>query len=381
MILLFKKKDREINKQYQINAEVPLFEGIVQDETDQTPFSAPAQSTEAFTTLKSYFLNTEELQTTCTYPVNIKELYPYWLRIQENGNSLLISLTQKYYDWLTCHTNDINDISFLRLEDLIDLENIPNSTLEHLANTYLNSLPKESITQNIVNPEELKKLIDNIKINLYAKKGTEDSFKLVINELFNIDPDTIYISYPKRFVLRLNGGRYDWMRDPTNDPSNPVSGIDLYPSLTNSYLNYSILTDGDLWQEHSYVINVAGLSLTQYQNVVRPILHPAGTLDFFQKRQDIFNRVFEEITVTETETPYFKNYALYKIGSTGSILYTLGCTLAGITSPMYRFPSWDKEISEKYYPGMSFGEINISDFFTLSPADGTTFVNAGLTCS
>jgi hypothetical protein len=55
-------------------------------------------------------------------------------------------------------------------------------------------------------------LVDNVKTNLYAKKGTKDSFKLLINQFFDVDPDLISVSYPKQHILRLNSGRFEWMR-------------------------------------------------------------------------------------------------------------------------------------------------------------------------
>jgi len=372
MFFLFTKTSP--NNDYNTNVDIDSY-------TDIEPL---VQFKSASQPIASFFAPTKELSTTCKYPINIKELFPYWLRLTKDGNSVLISLTEKYYEWLSCNMTDVNDLSFFRLEDLIDLEYLPESLVKHLAFTYMNSLPQESIETNIVTPQKVKEIIDNIKVNLYSKKGAENGFKYVINEFFGNDPDSISISYPKRYLLRLNGGRYDWMRDnlePNNDYS--VRLDDFYPQLTGSYLNYSVLYDNDVWQEHSYVVNVSGLSLDAYENVVKPLLHPAGTKDFFQLRVDVFNNINDGTQIVTNEIPIFANYAVYKLGSTMDIGSTFGCCAAfgGITGyPAYKFPSWDTEIYSKYYIGMTFGQINIGDFLYLSPRSGVTFVNEGLTC-
>lgn len=373
MILLFTKTLPD--KDYSTN----------QDIVDDLDVNAPISFKMMSQPIASFFAPTEDLSTTCKYPIDIRELFPYWLRLTAEGNSVLISLTQSYYDWLSCNINDINDISFFRLEDLIDTENIPESLVEHLAYTYLNSLSSETITQNIVSPDKVLKIIDNVKTNLYSKKGAENGFKYVINEFFGIDPDTISVSYPKRYVLRLNGGRYDWMRDNLESGKNYTTNLDdFYPQLTGSILNYSVIQDNYLWQEHSYVINVAGLTKGSYESAVKPLLHPAGTQDFFDLRQDIFNNIEDTTSFGGAELPLFQNYSMYKLGSTASIGYTLGCSgaaaIGGVTAPIYVFPNWDAEIYAKYYPGMSFGEINIGDFLELLPAEGFTYPNNNLTC-
>lgn len=334
--------------------------------------------------IASFYAPFEGLQASCTYPLNIRELFPYWLRLTENGNSVLISLTESFYQWLCCNNTDINDVSFFRLEDLIDQQYIPADLVEHLSSTYLNALSANTVN-NVIGPEKAKQIIDNIKINLYSKKGSEESFKYVINEFFGVDPNKISISYPKRYVLRLNGGRYDWMRDNLDAQGDYSVNIDdFYPQLAGSYLNYSVLYDNDLWQEHSYVVNTPSVTTTQYESAIRPLLHPAGMKDFFQVRHDIFNSINDNASTIQSELPIFANYALYKLGSTASIGYTFGCSggYGGITGyPIYIFPSWDTEISEKYYSGMSFGQINIGDFLYLSPAAGYTYPNSGLKCT
>lgn len=394
MILLFLNKTLP-DKKYDTNKEVsiinPIFDIDGIDTTEQVAdinnvtvnssgdvsFNAPYQA------MSSFFAPTEDLQTTCKYPINIREMFPYWLRLKKDGDSVLISLTEHYYNWLNCHTTDISSLSFLRLEDLIDLENIPENLIEHLAYTYLNSLPAEEITNKTVSPERVKNLIDNIKVNLYSKKGAEDSFKLLINEFFGVDPDKVIISYPKKYVFRLNGGRFDWMSDNLESVGNYNTNPDsFYPQLAGSILNYSVLQDNYLWQDYSYVVNVSGLTQDVYERTIKPVLHPAGTLDFFNLNQEVFTNIDDATVVVGEEVPLFENYSMYKLGSTATIGYTFGCTAGsgGVTAPIYTFPSWDRDIFSKYYTGMTFGMIQVGDFLTLTPRDGYDYPNDTLIC-
>ena len=375
MLLFFSKTPQ--NKQYITNAALY---GVETPE-DTGDFDPPIISQ-----LSAFFAPNENVPQSCSYPLNVRELFPYWLRIANEGNPLIIGLTEYYYKWLSCNTSDINSLSFFRLEDLVDVENIPEELIEHLVDTYLNSYPKKEIQNGTVSPEKLKNIIDNVKVNLYAKKGASDSFKLLINEFFGVDPDKISVSYPKQYVLRLNSGRFEWMRTSPLEEQNlkQQEYPEFFKNTTGSFLNYSVLYDNDLWQDFSYVVNTPEVTVDQYTNTIRPLVHPAGTKDFFQIRFDLFNNdVQEEVQVTEYETPTIQNYALYTIGSTGTIGYSFGCSGAygGVTGqPSYLFPYWDEEIATYYIQGMSFGEINTGDFFTLYPGVGFTFLNRGLTC-
>lgn len=334
----------------------------------------------------AFFAPEEQPITTCTYPMRVEELFPYWLRLNVQGSSNLLLMTKKYYDWLSCGMTE-NSVSFLNLEDLIDIETIPDELLKYQLFSYVNSFPVENIKtadnpDGNVDPAAVRKLFDNVKINLYTKKGTEESFKLVLENLFNIPASKVSISYPKRYVMRLNAGRFDWMRDDnavTEPYTNNKSGYN--PQLVGSYLNHSILQDNNLWQEYSYVLNISGLSADVYQSTVRPLVHPAGTKDFYNVRQDIFNNISDSTSVVKYEIPTIKNYAVYNVLDSETILCGFGCS-GPTDNPGYpfEFPSWDDEISAKYYTGMTFGMINIGDFIRLSSIDGI-YPNDGKSCA
>lgn len=312
----------------------------------------------------------------CVYPIDIPSLFPRWLqKISTSGNSNLIELTKRYYNWLVCESYDINSVGFLDLESINDIENMPDSYVKYMASTYLPSINPMSInypgySDGNIDHSKIRLLLDNIKINLYSRKGSKDSYVIAINELFDILPENINISYPKKFVMRLNGGRYDWMGLETTQVPDTIASIT--PELTSSFLNFSVLSDNSLWQDYSYVVNVAGLSLDAYNNVIRPLLHPAGTADFFEIREDIFNNNSETIHFSASEIPVIRNYRGYTLGSSTS----LSSCSQGAGYRTFVFPSWDIEISS--HSGVTFGNINIDDFLLLTPQSGSVYPNESL---
>lgn len=362
MILIFKNNNYELN-------------------TNATDFGLTnTEFVDSTTNISSFFIKTNETGITCEYPQNIKNLFPRWLRLSNNSNSILIALTQQYYEWIACNSSDITDIEFLNLEDLTNIDNIPTELLSNIANSYVNALPKESVTSGLVSESGLKTLIKNIKTNLYSKKGTEESIKLIINKVFDIPVENISISYPKKYTFKLNGGSFDWMRDNLNTVGEYYLNLaSFYPQLTGSRLNFSVLSDNDVWQGYSYVVNCADLSDEQYSGVVRPITRPTGYKDIFNYKPEVFNNEFNSASfITIYEIPKIQNYSGYTLGSKQTIGYTFGCA-SGFTSPIYVFPTWDVEISQ-YPAGVSFGSIMLSDFFKLFPNPGYTFPNELFTC-
>lgn len=365
MILLFTKSIP--NKTYQLNIDVGSPNDIGRPSNETAFVANPPQFPS--------WSPTQTLPPSCSYPLNINELFPYWLRqASTNTNANLISLTQNYYQWLTCYSADINSVGFFDLESINDVETMPDKYVPYFSDVYLNSIPSNQInypgySSGNVDQIKIRSLVENVKTNLYSRKGTKSSYELVINKLYDIPPENISITNPKQYIMRLNSGRFDWMQDNVTNPSDSQSTFE--PSLTSSYLNISVLPDTNLWQDYSYVVNVSGLSLAAYDGVIRPLLHPAGTLDFFQLTQNVFNNTTEVITTTTDEIPVITNYVGYTFGSTTTLAR---CVLGPGSDPTFVFPTWDKEIS-KYSPGVSFGGINIGDFLLLTPLTGFTHPN------
>jgi hypothetical protein len=80
----------------------------------------------------------------------------------------------------------------------------------------------------------------------------------------------------------------------------------------------------------------------------------------------------------QTETTLIQNYSKYTIYSNSTINYSLGCSTK-FRAPNYVFPSWDKKISN--YTGITFGKIQIKDFFVLTNRQaGINTPNTLLSC-
>ena len=322
MILIFKKFITK--KPREINVAIDSFEEI-QNEESINLVNFP----QAFPSA---------VPPSCAYPLDIMSLFPRWLhKISISGDANLIELTKQYYDWLVCKSNDINSVGFLNLESINDIETMPNSYVKYAASSYLPSLHTNVInydgyTGGHVDQNKIRLLLDNVKTNLYSRKGSKQSYDTVVDTLFGISAENINISYPKKFVMRLNSGKYDWMG---------IETVELGEA---------------------------------YTNVVRPLVHPAGTADFFQIRQDIFNNNSETVSVFTSEIPKINNYYGYTMGSFSSLS---SCDQGPGGDKTFVFPSWDEEIS-LYNSGVTFGNINIVDFTTLTPKSGMGYPNESI---
>jgi hypothetical protein len=391
MLLFFKNKFKNLESQLVddlSNYKIPTISTLTTSPLVQSEFETVISSTTNNNTNFTAFIAPQiSPKPVCTYPIQVEDMFPFWLKNSSNGQSNLILMTKAYYDWLSCGVTG-SSVSFLNLEKLIDVATTPDNLLKNKLFSYINSFPSEQIKTDTnptgkVNPENVKNLLDNVRINLYTKKGTEDSFKLVLQSLFDITADKISISYPKRYVMRLNGGRFDWMRNESSNQEPYQNNTNGYnPQLVGSYLNHSIIQDNDLWQEYSYVLNISDLPADNYKEIVRPLVHPAGTKDFYNVRQDIFNNIFDSSSVSKYEIPIIKNYAMYSIltSSSPNVCDTCNDIATGVTGPPHVFPSWDDEISTKYYSGMTFGMINIGDFLRLTSISDN-YPNDGISCT
>lgn len=369
MILFFNKT--KPNKTYNVNAESSITEAL-----DKVVDSEISNFNSGFSETHAFFMPSAPTATNKpSYPTNIASLFPMWLRkISEDNTTSLINLTKIYYDWLY-------NYGYFQLEKTSNLEYMLGSHVSYLSEVYLNAIPTKEInyaagdyndgyTGGHVDQAKIRSLIDNVKVNLYSRKGTPDSFKYAINQLYGVDVDTISVSYPKKYVLRLNSGKFDWIRGTTR--ASIYDTEKFTPDMTSGYLNFSILGDGNLWQDYSYVVNTAGLSADSYNKVIHPLVHPAGTLDFFQKREDIFDNSEEFIIQLPTvEIPIIQFYTGYTLGSSTSLAACEGSRSGQVNN--YVFPSWDVEIST--HPGVTFGNINIGEFLNLMPVSGQPYPN------
>jgi len=296
------------------------------------------------------------------YPLDPQELFPYWIQTAKVENQPnLIDLVKYYYEWLYNNTGNITPyFGFFELDKLKDHnKNTQKTILDYFINTYLPSLDKSLIGTQITT-EQVKSIINSVKVKLNNRKGTESSFKYLISLFFNLQQSDIYITYPKKYLMVLNGGI-----------NSEIAGAD--PNLRGK-LNFSILQDNTIWNDYTYIINIENIAAPSsgqiYENVLKPLLHPAGFNDRYQERKDIFNRNNENFDQRVSEIPYVKNYTTYTLNDTSSV-YECGDVYV-----QHVFPSWAQSISD----GVPFGSINIGTFLELRPKIEGNFPNDSLTC-
>ena len=153
--------------------------------------------------------------------VDIRHLFPLWLieRYVDGSsvNSFIINFTQAYYDWLYSKKGfsfgkyEIGEIPFLQL---VDIDNCPTEYLEHFAFSYASGFPQSVFDYSGDLDDEtlayFRNFIKGIRDNFYQKKGTESSYEYFFRTLYGQQEwgEDAFIEYPKKYVLRLNGGRF-----------------------------------------------------------------------------------------------------------------------------------------------------------------------------
>lgn len=323
------------------------------------------------------------------YPLIIKHQFPRWLRDnfdREETASLLIKITEYYYEWLSNEPEKLNDIDLFYLDKNIDIDRTNSSFLEHLSYSYINSFPSEQIikddTGGYVTLDGIRNFFNNIKVNLYQIKSTAKSFLYTISNLLEIDANKIRVLYPKQYILRLNGGRFPWMSSyGVNSSGEYNTTNNYYPSLGGSILNRSVIQDNNFWQDYSYLIDTINENnATKYEQVVAPLLHPAGMKYFFETGSQYIDNIVTVNSDMLFERPIIANYALYKLTDNISLYECTSCAPGSFDAPTYRFPSWDCDIKQKitagqYPPNVDFGSIYIGDFLELRVCPGSVYPN------
>lgn len=320
-----------------------------------------------------------QLGTGCEYPLKISDHFPIWANKKPEGQTgpNLVELVTEYYNWIACATKqNITPIfGFFELEKFKKINELPDDLFFLYAKLYIPSIPNDAL-QNDVSIQELKTLLNGIRKKLYSIKGSEFSFKYLISLFFTVTPDDIYIVYPKKYLMVLNGG-----------VNSELSGIQKLPTIGR--LNYSIIKDSNYWNEYSYIVNIKNegdsISKERLQTLIRPMLHPLGLKDFYQESKVLFSQISETFKSSIYETPKIINYFAYSILSSENNLPDPceGCLDLPQVPNTYKFPTWSLAISDKIkYPnGVTFGSINIEDFWELYPSVDGVFPNTDVTCS
>jgi hypothetical protein len=308
-------------------------------------------------------------------PIQVKNQVPFWLN---DSGSTIIEFLQHYYNWLT-NGYGYTGVNVMDLANLPDVEETPDFLIPNYLKMYAPDMLGIYNIGATYQPttDQIRNTIHNIKTELYQRKSNEDAFRTLMVSLFGISADTIKITYPKRKILRLNGGRLDWM---PNDDYYGITGE--YSSerytMIGSHLNQGVLPDSGMWQDFSYVLaSEIDDSNPYYEAVVKETLHPAGLLGLYEKIEKYSEGGYSPTPIPMSESPSIANYYPYNLQSTATLPRCTGCTgalsISGWQYPTFVYPSWDVEISQG--PSGNFGSILLFDFFTLTYTGGETWPN------
>lgn len=303
-------------------------------------------------------------------PIQVQSQVPYWVK---KSQSSMVSFLQSYYDWLS-QGYGYTGVNMMDLQNLPDISETPEFVLPHFIATYAPDIKGIYDLDPELQPsaDNIRRTIVNIRQEIYQRKSNEDAFKSLMASLFGITADTIKLSYPKRKLMRLNGGRLEWM---SNSDYYGITGEysqERY-TMVGSHLNQGVFPDSGMWQDFSYLLtSEIDDSNPYYEAVVKETLHPAGLLGLYEKVEKYSEGGYEPGPVEDYEIPILVNYYPYTLGSLNSLPKCTGCTGAlskpGWLYPTFVYPSWDVEIANA--DPANFGSIILKDFFRLNSVPG-----------
>ena len=314
---------------------------------------------------------------------DILENFPLWLVEKHNNDETdFINFVQAYYDWLYSHKSGYK-LDIDGLDALADIDTAPKEILKFYMKAYASGFPENmvGVTAGYTGPgieeSEVKDFIKGIRQEFYQRKSNEEAYRYFFESLYGIT-DGVNFSYPKKHMIRLNGGRFEGWKPPyidlDGDPDTTddiqVGNYDVLQHLGGSVLNGSLLQDSDWIQDFSYLIStpLVDNEVVEYQNALEELLHPAGLKVIYEQTMDDFIPPGGETTSGETHImPKISNYYAYKMTSDSSIAGCSGCQ-GGMGATMgddtvgfadyYSSISWDQESGSFYYmqgSGITFG--------------------------
>lgn len=361
----------------------------------------------------------------CISPLNIESQIPFWIKqnySNDETNNYFVDFIKEYYNWLYCGFKKENiNLTPYDIEDLLNVDTVPDEFLNLYVKTYAPFISIASIQET--DRQNLRKFLRSIKTDFLISKGTEGSYRYLLKILFNVN--NVIIDYPKKYLMRLNGGKYidfSWDLVPNSiidlpdnfNQNTPIQdgilagnvGYDSFnrPNLFGSALNESILPDDNFWQEHSYILtsDASVSDAINYKNTVLSATHPAGTIGFFEQYISVGEIDIPgdqptggvPVSVNYSENPVIGRYLLYSPSintnpqndyattfyesySIGSCVdsqgYICWCCLyncnpsgsTGATGPQHYFPSWDPDIKAEIEDGGTLGHMTIQNFLEL----------------
>jgi len=302
--------------------------------------------------------------------IDVKHLFPLWITERSESNSPsnhMVKFIQSYYDWLYNKGGyELSTTTFhtVGLRRLLDIDETPVEFLKHFTYTYASGFPEWYIgltagPGGTDTSPFIRTFIKNVRQGLYQRKSSEEAYRYFFESLF--DAPEISIAYPKKWTLRLNGGRFsnqgeEWAINvvpggggtgsydaPTDwEPGHP-DHPHMHMNLGGSYLNGPYKIQDSYWyQDYSYLLKTGvdvvdpETGLPVYFDVLQTLLHPAGLKGFWEKTEadyippDDYDGGFQDC-----ESPKLGNYFPYKM--TGNVDYVpcIGCSGSGHTYAGY----------------------------------------------
>lgn len=398
---------------------------------------------------RSYAMETTG-ESFCVSPVGVEGQIPFWIK-QNYGNqsneSYFVEFIKSYYNWLYCgFKKDGVNLTPYEIEDLYDIDKVPDAFIDQYAKTYAPFLPlslisNESDTSSQIAIQNIRSFIKSIKSDFLISKGTEGAYRYLLKTLFNIT--NVNIDYPKKYLMRLNGGKYSnisWDLIPNSiidlpdnfDPKNPIENdvlaggvgynAETRPNLFGAALNEAVLPDDNFWQEFSYILtsDASVNDVINYKDTVLLGTHPAGTVGFFEQYVSITDTTVPSddplgggVVVDYTELPVIGRYLLYYpnintdktsdpfyditfyseydfdlcSGSDSQLCYccVFNCNPSGVsgaTAPQHYFPNWDPDVkSEIEIQNGTLANMTIGSFLELKRSTNQPSPNINLaTC-
>lgn len=370
------------------------------------PFIPQSTDTNSVTSKLSSLFDAESLiglfTDTCDTKKDITNQIPLWVvfekeELEDAGKTpiSIFDLIQKYYDWLYCDAEGGSEYQLgLKLLDLIDIDKTREAYVGRLAGIYADGLSSSSLVPygGKIEVDNARNFIHSVRKNFHQKKTTIDGIRYFFKTLFAISQEDVKVELPKKYLLRLNGGRF--YNEIFSFPGGTGS-YDVLQTLSGSCLNFSRMQDGNFYQDYSYLLKV-GIKSSYYKDTYKTLAHPAGLKVIYEKTLEDYSGSQTDYDLSEVcERTFIRNYAPYGFSydytndqidfTQGKAIYGLkpctGCDDASygtLASPTFAFPNW----ANSNITGYNFKDIPLSYFFDLCYDNTeTTSPNTGLTCT
>lgn len=337
----------------------------------------------------------------CETKKDITDQIPQWVVFEKEeligqGKTpiTIFDLLQKYYDWLYCDSTGGSEYQLgLKLLDLIDIDKTREIYVGRLASIYAEGLSHKDLVPygGKIPTDNVRKFIHSVRKNFHQKKTTIDGIRYFFKTLFDIPQDAVKVEYPKKYLLRLNGGRF--FNENFSFPGGTGS-YEVLQALSGSCLNFSRIQDGNFYQDYSYLLKV-GMVSSYYKDTYKTLTHPAGLKIIYEKTLEDYDGPQTDYESSDVcERTFLRNYAPYGISQEYTDIignyqsnvyyglpYCTGCCATEYgeyAAPTFAFPNWTKT----NITGYNFKEIPLSYFFDLCyDVNEVVSPNLGLTCT